>query len=353
MQKIILLGMLCLFFVACGDDKKAQSDYIILQTQGSFAFGGAIIEKDGKKYRADHGIANYQIPANARKYPLVFAHGLTQSKKTWESTPDGRDGFANIFVKSGFSTYLCDQPRRASAGKSTQSVHLEPDFTDELFFTHFRLGIYPNFFEGVQFKQDEQTLNQFFRQIVPTIAKSEDLELYASAYATLFDKLGQENGGAIFITHSQGGPVGWKTALKTQHIKAIVSFEPGGELPFPKGYLPKEGRILTRAGTAEGIEIQKDEFLKFTKFPIIIYYADFIPQNMEESKDYPNNYAWRIRLNLAKEWVNLINENGGDATLVHLPEIGIKGNTHFPMSDLNNKQIADLVLQFLSDKKLD
>jgi hypothetical protein len=38
---------------------------------------------------------------------------------------------------------------------------------------------------------------------------------------------------------------------------------------------------------------------------------------------------------------------------VHLPEIGIKGNTHFPFADLNNVQIADLVSKFLAEKRLD
>ena len=48
-----------------------------------------------------------------------------------------------------------------------------------------------------------------------------------------------------------------------------------------------------------------------------------------------------------------VNRHGGDARLVHLPELGIRGNTHFPMSDLNNVQIADLVSAFLAEKKLD
>ena len=56
---------------------------------------------------------------------------------------------------------------------------------------------------------------------------------------------------------------------------------------------------------------------------------------------------------MAKLWVDAINKHGGDAQLVHLPEIGIQGNTHFLMSDLNNVQIADLVSQFLATKKLD
>jgi len=38
---------------------------------------------------------------------------------------------------------------------------------------------------------------------------------------------------------------------------------------------------------------------------------------------------------------------------VHLPDIDIRGNTHFLMSDLNNIEIADQVSKFLSDKKLD
>jgi hypothetical protein len=38
---------------------------------------------------------------------------------------------------------------------------------------------------------------------------------------------------------------------------------------------------------------------------------------------------------------------------VHLPEIGITGNTHFPFSDLNNVEIADQVSQFLAENNLD
>lgn len=55
----------------------------------------------------------------------------------------------------------------------------------------------------------------------------------------------------------------------------------------------------------------------------------------------------------AKQWRDVVNTHGGDATLVHLPEVGIRGNTHFPMSDLNNLQIADLLSQYLAAKRLD
>ena len=56
---------------------------------------------------------------------------------------------------------------------------------------------------------------------------------------------------------------------------------------------------------------------------------------------------------MAKLWTETINRHGGDAKLVHLPEIGIRGNTHFPFADLNNVQIADVLSQFLAQHHLD
>ena len=56
---------------------------------------------------------------------------------------------------------------------------------------------------------------------------------------------------------------------------------------------------------------------------------------------------------MAKIWADAVNNKGGDVTVVHLPEIGIKGNTHFPFSDLNNLEIADLLSKWLHEKNLD
>lgn len=55
---------------------------------------------------------------------------------------------------------------------------------------------------------------------------------------------------------------------------------------------------------------------------------------------------------MAKQFVATINKHGGDATLVHLPEIGIKGNSHFLMGEKNNEQLADLMEQWLKEKGL-
>ena len=55
---------------------------------------------------------------------------------------------------------------------------------------------------------------------------------------------------------------------------------------------------------------------------------------------------------MARKWTKVVNDAGGDVTLVVLPEIGIKGNTHFPMSDLNNQEITKLMYDWLEQKKL-
>jgi hypothetical protein len=60
-----------------------------------------------------------------------------------------------------------------------------------------------------------------------------------------------------------------------------------------------------------------------------------------------------VRLAMARLWRDAVDRHGGDVTLVHLPDIGIRGNTHFAFSDLNNLQIADLMSAFLKKKGLD
>lgn len=340
MKEIYVLCLLFLCF-SCGE---RYDEVIRIAEQGSFAVGGTVLrDSAGHTYHGDHAYVFYQKPVDARRYPLVFAHGVGQFSKTWETTPDGREGFQNIFLRRGFGVYLVDQPRRGNAGRSTETVTLSPAFDEELWFNRFRVGIWPDYFEGVQFSRDPEALNQYFRQMTPTIG-SVDFEVYSDAYAALFERIGP----AIFVTHSQGGPVGWQTLLKTRNIRAIVSYEPGGGIPFPVGQVPEEGRVLTLSKKTEGIEVPMDVFLEYTKIPIVVYYGD----NLPETDERPEIYEWTRRLHLMRRWAEMLNERGGDVTVIHLPEVGLHGNTHFPMSDLNNKEVAELMFQWLEERGL-
>jgi pimeloyl-ACP methyl ester carboxylesterase len=162
--------------------------------------------------------------------------------------------------------------------------------------------------------------------------------------SALFDRIG----AGILFTHSQGGGPGWLTAIKNPNVKGVVAFEPGSGFIFPEGEAPQP--MPSAAGTLSAETVPLSEFEKLTRIPIVIYYGDNFPTEPTKDRGQDN---WRVRLAMAKLWVDAVNKHGGDAGLVHLPDIGIHGNTHFLFSDLNNVEIADLVSKFLDDKKLD
>jgi hypothetical protein len=274
--------------------------------------------------------------------PLAFLHGHLQFSKTWETTPDGREGYQNIFVRRGWSVYLIDQPRRGRAGRSTQPMTLAATPDDETWFNNFRVGIWPEFFPGVLFPHDAQALDQYFRQSTPNTGPF-DVQVVSDAVAALFDRIGP----AVLVTHSQGGGGGWFSAIKSRNVRAIVSYEPGSNFVFPVGEVPAP--MPSSFGPLEAVGVPLPDFLQLTKIPIVIYYGDNIP---DQPCANPGQDQWRVRLAMAKLWVDAVNRRGGDATVVHLPEVGIRGNTHFPFSDTNNVQIADLMSRFLEQKGL-
>lgn len=326
----------------------------LVQEQGSFAVGGKVISSPGtfdpykptpagQTFRGDHAYVFYQLPPNARKYPLVMWHGIGQFSKTWETTPDGREGYQTIFLRRGFGVYVMDQPRRGNAARSTAAGNIEPTPDEQQWFGTFRLGIWPKYFEGVQFARDSATLNQYFRSMTPNVGPI-DIAVTTDAAAELFRKIGP----GILVTHSHSGGMGWLTAIKNPNVRAIVSYEPGSGFLFPEGEVPAP--IESSGGTLAAVGVPMAQFAQLTKIPIVIYYGDFIP---DKPNPNPGADGWRARLAMARLWRDAVNRHGGDVTVVHLPEAGIKGNTHFPFSDLNNLQIADLMSQFLKDKKLD
>lgn len=327
---------------------------LAIQSQGSFSVGGVVQQTPGtydnnkptaagQSFHGDHLYAFYQIPTHPKPLPIVMLHGAFQSARSWESTPDGREGFQNLFLRRGFSVYLVDQPRRGRAGNSTVATTIEPTPNDQLFFDQFRIGKWPKHFDNVQFDRSPQTLNQFLRSITPNTGPY-DAGVIAQAMSALFSQVGP----GILFTHSQGGGPGWLTAIKNPNVKAIVAFEPGGGFIFAQEDAPPP--MPSAAGTLSPEIVPLADFLKLTRIPIVIYYGDNFPTTPTAERGQDN---WRVRLAMAKLWVDAINKHGGNAQLVHLPEMGVHGNTHFLMSDLNNQEIAALVAQFLSAQKLD
>jgi F0F1-type ATP synthase membrane subunit c/vacuolar-type H+-ATPase subunit K len=262
---------------------------LVLDKMGSFMFGGTTITSPtGETFHGDHGYAQYLIPQNARQYPLVMWHGLGQSGKTWESTPDGREGFQQIFARRGWPVYIIDQPRRGRAGRATV-LDPEPPTNPTLqaeseAWNTFRLGVWTppqrrTFFPGVQFSRDWPSINQFLRQQTPNTGaepfpSAEHRDFLGTTVARLFHRIGP----GVLVTHSHSGQYGWATVMKAPNlVKAVVAYE-SGEFSFPENELPPDvptahpdwGSILAPQ------PVPMSEFMKLTRIPIQLVYGDNI-----------------------------------------------------------------------------
>lgn len=325
---------------------------ITIVKQGEFTVGGNTLQRPGtydnskfvgwaeqvetgQSYRGDHAYVEYQIPQNAKKYPLVFVHGYGGSGACWQTTPDGRDGFQTLMLRHGWSTYVMDLPGRGRASRTTSTTTVKPVADEMFWFDIWRMGIWPKWNKGVQFPKDSASVSQFFRLMVPNLSNSRN---DVPTISQTVDKVGE----SVLVTHSAGGILGWLAGVNPK-VKAIAAYEPGGFV-FPEGEVPEPISGLT--GGTSGMPVSKAQFAELCKKPIVIYFGDYIVEKPSKNLGDEN---WRVRIQMARKFVDCVNKHGGDATLVELPKLGIHGNTHFLMLDLNNDVLADLLNKWLGE----
>lgn len=328
---------------------------LAIAAQGSFAAGGTVATADGtfdprdpmnpagQTLHSDHARVTYQVPVEARRLPLLFWHGWWVDSGCWDTTPDGREGFRTLFLRRRFPVYLPDQSRRGSAGKTSTAAEISTEPNEQWFFNQFRLGVWPDLYHGGQFSSEPTALEQFFRAMVPDTGPL-DTEVIVAAASAAIERIGP----LVLVTHSHAGGFGWLAAMRNQDVRGVVAIEPGSGFVFPEGELPEA--MPSSNGTLEPDSVSDPEFQALTRVPIIVYYGDNIPTEPTAIAGRDN---WRVRIAMARLWVDAINRHGGDATFVSLPEQGIHGNTHFAFSDLNNDEIASHIAAFLASKGLD
>ena len=329
---------------------------LTITEQGGRPFAGRVVgEPATGSLHCDHGYVEWQIPANPRRTPIVMVHA--SSTKTWDTTFDGRDGFRTIFLRRGYRVYITDLPRTGRAGQGCATTTYMPRAdNDQASFTTWRLGLWlpgtaePQFYPGVQFPRTREALNEFLRIQYPEFNAPENEQIETDALAQLLNEVGR----SVVLTHSSTGIRGWITGTKTANIAAIVSYEPGNAV-FPEGEVPPPIRRVDGLMVPAGEVIPMADFMKLTKLPIQIVWGDYIPVRSDPVNIGPRLTldARRVNVERAKLMVAAINRHGGQATNIMLPEMGITGNTHFPMMDLNNVRIADLLSSFLAEHKLD
>ncbi|KAM0711694.1 hypothetical protein Q7P35_001061 [Cladosporium inversicolor] len=167
----------------------------------------------------------------------------------WLNTPDNRPGWASYFLTQGYTIYLTDQAQRGRSawlpGQSQQSL-----FSAETYSKQFTAPQnFPSYPQAVLHTQwpgsglaGDPVFDALYASQVPV---QNNAALQASfnnaSYAALLDRIGP----AIVVTHSQGGPFGWKLAdVRPNLVKALVALEPEGppfenfaSAPFDPSYI--------------------------------------------------------------------------------------------------------------------
>lgn len=328
---------------------QTDSGVLSIAKQGMFSSGGTVTDpvagefdettnwldmtRAGNTAHVDHANVLYQIPAEENGLPMVFLHGYGQSRMGWMTTPDGREGWSDMFLKMGHSVFLVDQPRRGEAGSTTAMTsdaldawEESKDYKagDQAWYTHFRIGrVAPERYEDSQFPEGDEAQNQFFRQMTPNTGNF-DLQVAADAMSAVmkdvYDMTGKK---PIYVNHSQGGSVGWETDF--ENISALISIEPGGT--------PEVGS-------------ETYQRLLDADIPVIIYYGDNIDNGPE---DIASTTFWKGARDGARAFAESFRQDGGNCTVINLPDEGITGNSHFMFQEMNNEEIADHVQAWIEE----
>jgi pimeloyl-ACP methyl ester carboxylesterase len=313
---------------------------LVLRDAGSFHLGGRDAAITGKPIRevnvggatqqldpngtyiVEQMYVQYLLPQNRKsKVPLLMWHGGGLTGVTYESTPDGREGWQTMFVRKGWDVYVSDAVERGRASWAMSEVYGgEPVFTTLRYpWESYRFGepgswnddpakrrLYP----GSQFPNE--AYENLVKQIVPRWTTTNNAIM--AAYNHLVEKVCP----CVLLVHSQSGTFGYEAALAhPDKVKALVIIE---------------GTIRGNVETAA----------KVKGVPILVLYGD----NVEKSKMFSTQRENNIKM------AALAKAAGGSIEIVNLPDLGIRGNTHFMMMEKNNAQIADIVEKWLVGKGL-
>ena len=343
-------GILALLLAFAAAAQK-QSKPLVLAEQGSFFVGGETkslpapppppaTEKGGPPRFAGGDITinqmyvQYQIPVNGgRHVPVVMVHGCCLSSKTWETTPDGRMGWNEYFVRKGRPVYLADQVSRARSGFDPSAFNAVKegklplsqlpnvlDASHQAAWSIFRFGpTYGTAFPDEQFPME--AVDELYKQMIPDL---NSLLPIPNPTWTNMAALAVKLKGAILIGHSESGFFPEQAAMiDPSGVKGIVSVE----MPC----------VTT---------LKPEEISRLAKIPILVMFGDHLNDMQGEFNFWPGAFE------SCSTFVKQVSDAGGDAQMMSLPKMGIKGNSHMLMQDKNNLQLADLILAW-SDKHVE
>ena len=323
--------------------------------------------------------AEFQIPAHrTHPYPIVFIHGGAQTGTNFTGTPDGREGWAQFFLRRGYAVYVVDQAGRGRSAYANSEYG--PQTTSTLDFVQQRFTAIENYNRWPQAHLHTQwpgkgtpgdpIFDQFFASQVQAMASYPLQQEFTSAgILALLEKIGP----AILLTHSQSGATGWPVAdAQPGRVKAIIAVEPSGPPFFNVDNVPAPEWFRDAADQQRPWGITAGPI---TYSPPAANTSDLAivrqeqPDGPELSRCWLQKSPARQLPNLQKVpilvvtsessyhraydhcTVKFLEQGGVHATWAKLGDAGIHGNGHMMMLEKNNAEIAALMSRWL-DKTL-
>lgn len=318
---------------------------LVLGGRGSFFIGGETVAQDfvelGSLRPADTVTVNqmyvdYMLPPDGRrKTPVVMVHGAGLSGSCYDTTPDGRMGWYEYFVRNAHPVYVVDQIGRGRSGfnqaifNNVRAGREDPSKLPRITrmgdlhasWINFRFG--PE--KGVSYPDSQfpvEAAAHLSQMGIPDLdAALPSPNPNAGALAQLAEKAG----GAILLGHSQSGHYPIQSALlRPDAVSGMILIEPGTCLQDTL----TSAQIETLAG-----------------IPLLVVYGDHLSASTELPGNVP---GWQQRFDGCKALIGRIRQAGGRADMLYPPERGIHGNSHMIMQDRNNLQIAGLIMEWIA-----
>ncbi len=209
---------------------------LVIAQQGWFYAGGDYDATIDGSPRTGHMYVEFQIPhVQTCPYPVVMVHGGQQNGSNWTGTPDGREGWAQYFLRRGYGVYVVDQVARGRSAHNAPHSHgplapLDRNFADRRFIAPERFADWPQAARHTQWPGEpspgDPAYDQFIASQAPSLADyAKQQELNSAACLALLERIGK----AIVVVHSQSGAFGWAIAdRRPDLVAALVALEPNG-----------------------------------------------------------------------------------------------------------------------------
>jgi pimeloyl-ACP methyl ester carboxylesterase len=196
------------------------------------------MQVNGREYFYGQMYVEIKIPAHqTHPYPIIMVHGGSMSGTNYTGTPDGREGWAQYFVRRGYAVYVVDQPGRGRSGFLTAASgpmrNSERSNSASRFVSQEKLKLWPQAtlhtqWPGTGAADDPATLQLAMGQLPAIEDFNQQQPLNRDALIALMEKIGP----SILLTHSQAGAFTWPVAdARPDLVKAILAIEPNGP-PF-------------------------------------------------------------------------------------------------------------------------